>query len=77
MVKSIVSLLIVLFLTGCDDYTITGPPPYQSDKIEGYFINNSEIEFGLTSGQIKVHSRIVSRFETDDDKGNIKYEKHI
>jgi DNA-directed RNA polymerase subunit beta' len=52
-------------------------PPYQSDKIEGYFINNSEIEFGLTSGQIKVHSRIVSRFETIDDKGNIKYEKHI
>ena len=39
-------------------------PPYQSDKIEGYFTNNSEIEFGLTSGQIKVHSRIVSRFET-------------
>ena len=52
-------------------------PPYQSDKIEGYFTNNSEIEFGLTSGQIKVHSRIVSRFETIDDKGNIKYEKHI
>ena len=52
-------------------------PPYQSDKIEGYFINNSEIEFGLTSGQIKVHSRIVSRFETVDDKGNIKYENHI
>ena len=52
-------------------------PPYQSDKIEGYFTNNSEIEFGLTSGQIKVHSRIVSRFETVDDKGNIKYEKHI
>ena len=52
-------------------------PPYQSDKIEGYFINNSEIEFGLISGQIKVHSRIVSRFETIDDKGNIKYEKHI
>tara|TARA_B100000287_G_scaffold298470_1_gene281683 strand:- start:4572 stop:7328 length:2757 start_codon:yes stop_codon:yes gene_type:complete len=52
-------------------------PPYQSDKIEGYFIDNSEIEFGLTSGQIKVHSRIVSRFETIDEKGNIKYEKHI
>ena len=32
MVKSIVSLLIVLFLPGCDDYTITGPPPYQSDN---------------------------------------------
>ena len=52
-------------------------PPYQKDKVEGYFVNNSEIEHALEIGKIKVHSRIVSRFETVDKKGNIKYEKHI
>ncbi len=52
-------------------------PPYQSEKVEGYFVNSSEIEQGLESGNINVHSRIVSRFETLDEKNNIKYEKHI
>jgi len=51
-------------------------PSYQNDKIEGYFVNNAEIEHALEIGQIKVHSRIVSRFQTIDDKGNIKLEKH-
>ena len=52
-------------------------PSYQSDKVEGYFVNTSEIEHALETGQIKVHSRIVSRFETLDEKGKTKYEKHI
>ncbi len=51
-------------------------PPYQEKKIEGYFVNNSEIEQGLESGKIKIHSRIVSRFETVDEKGNQVFEKH-
>ncbi len=51
-------------------------PPYQTEKIEGYFVNSSEIEQGLESGKINVHSRIVSRFETFDEKGNIKFEKY-
>jgi len=51
-------------------------PPYQTDKVEGYFVNNSEIEHALETGQIKVHSRIISRFETIDVDGNIKLEKH-
>ena len=50
--------------------------PFQKDKIEGYFVNNSEIEQGLESGQIKVHSTIVSRFETADENGNKKIEKY-
>ena len=50
--------------------------PYQKDKVEGFFVNNSEIEFALENDQIKVHSRIVSRFETVDEKGNIKFEKY-
>ncbi len=52
-------------------------PPVQEERIEGYFINTSEIEHALETGQIKVHSRIVSRFETVDEKGNTKFEKHI
>ena len=52
-------------------------PPYQTDRVEGYFVNTSEIEHALEIGQIKVHSRIVSRFETIDEKGNSKFEKHI
>ncbi len=52
-------------------------PPYQTDRVEGYFVNTSEIEHALEIGQIKVHSRIVSRFVTVDEKGNTKYEKHI
>ncbi len=51
-------------------------PPYQEKKIEGYFVNNSEIEQGLESGKIKIHSRIISRFETIDEKGNQIFEKH-
>ncbi len=52
-------------------------PPYQSEKVEGYFINTSEIEHALEIGQIKVHSRIVSRFQTIDETGKQKFEKHI
>ncbi len=52
-------------------------PPYQSEKVDGYFVNTSEIEHALEIGEIKVHSRIVSKFETVDEKGNIKFEKHI
>ncbi len=52
-------------------------PPIQTEKVEGYFVNTTEIEHALETGQIKVHSRIVSRFETLDEKGNKKFEKHI
>ncbi len=52
-------------------------PPVQEERVEGYFVNTSEIEHALETGQIKVHSRIVSRFETVDEKGNIKFEKHV
>ena len=52
-------------------------PPYQSEKVEGYFVNTSEIEHALEIGQIKVHSRIVSRFATLDENGKEKFEKHI
>jgi len=51
--------------------------PYQTEKIEGFFVNTNEIEHALETNQIKVHSRIVSRFETVDENGKPKFEKHI
>ena len=51
-------------------------PSYQKDSIEGYFVNVSEIEHALEIGKIKVHSRIVSRFQTIDKEGNVKNEKY-
>ncbi len=51
-------------------------PPYQEDKIEGYFVNTDEILQALENGNIKIHSRIVSRFKTIDENGNIKFEKY-
>ncbi len=51
-------------------------PPYQENSIEGYFVNNSEIEQALETGSIKIHSRIISRFETVDENGKTKYEKY-
>ena len=50
--------------------------PFQTEKPDGYFINKDEIEHALSTGQIKVHSTIVSRFETVDENGNKKFEKH-
>ena len=47
-----------------------------TDKSAGYFLDADQIEFALSSGQIKVHSTIISRFETVDEKGNKKFEKY-
>ena len=51
-------------------------PPLQTVRIDGYFVNNSEIEHALETEQIKVHSRIISRFETVDENGNTKFQKY-
>jgi len=51
-------------------------PPFQTEKIEGYFTNTNEILQALENGHIKIHSRIISRFETVDEKGNKKIEKY-
>ncbi len=47
-----------------------------TDKPSGYFLDADQIEFALSSGQIKVHNTIISRFETVDEKGNKKFEKY-
>ena len=46
-----------------------------SEKPAGYFTNSDQIEFALSSGQINVHSTIISRYETVDEQGNKKIEK--
>ncbi|MDP6180846.1 MAG: DNA-directed RNA polymerase subunit beta', partial [Desulfatiglandales bacterium] len=50
--------------------------PINTDKIEGYFVDGSEIEQSLECNAINVHSRIISRFETIDEKGKIVKEKY-
>ena len=47
-----------------------------SDKPSGYFTNSDQIEFALSSGEINVHSTIISRYETVDEQGNKKIEKY-
>ncbi len=47
-----------------------------TDKPSGYFLNADQIEFALSSGEIKVHSTIISRFETIDENGKTKFEKY-
>ena len=42
----------------------------QDTKPVGYFLNLDEIAQGLENKSINVHSKIVSRFETVDEKGN-------
>ncbi len=45
-------------------------------KPKGYFTNISEIEQAIESGNISLHSDIICRYETIDEKGNKIFEKH-
>ena len=45
--------------------------PFQTDKPDGYFVNQMKLNM-LINRQIKVHSTIISRFETVDENGNKK-----
>jgi DNA-directed RNA polymerase subunit beta' len=45
-------------------------------KPKGYFSNVSEIEQALETKSISIHTIIICRFETIDDKGNKISEKH-
>ena len=50
--------------------------PKNTNVVEGYFVDASEIEHALESNAINVHSRIISRFNTVDEKGNNVFEKY-
>jgi len=45
-------------------------------KPKGYFTNITEIEQAIESKNISLHSEIICRFETIDEKGNKILEKH-
>ena len=42
----------------------------KNDKSNGYFSNVAEIEQALDTKNISIHSNIICRFETKDEKGN-------
>jgi len=48
----------------------------KKEKIKGYFSNVDEIEQAIDAGSITLHSKIISRFQTLDDKGNEVLEKY-
>jgi len=45
-------------------------------KIKGYFTNITEVEQAIESRSISLHSNIICRFESIDEKGNKIQEKH-
>jgi len=45
-------------------------------KVNGYFNTITEVEQAIDAKSISLHSNIICRFETVDDKGNIILEKH-
>ena len=47
----------------------------EKDKPNGYFINVAEIEQALEAKSISLHSNIICRFETVDEKGKQNYRK--
>ena len=48
----------------------------KDDKPKGYFVNVPEIEQSLEEKNISLHSKVISRFETVDEKGNKILETH-
>ena len=48
----------------------------EKDKPNGYFINVAEIEQALEAKSISLHSNIICRYETVDEKGNKILEKY-
>tara|TARA_Y100000590_G_scaffold152493_1_gene175076 strand:+ start:71 stop:3940 length:3870 start_codon:yes stop_codon:yes gene_type:complete len=48
----------------------------KDSKIKGYFTNVNEVEQALETKSISLHSNIICRFETIDDKGSKIFEKH-
>tara|TARA_Y100000590_G_scaffold19052_1_gene22595 strand:+ start:6951 stop:11126 length:4176 start_codon:yes stop_codon:yes gene_type:complete len=48
----------------------------EKTKSQGYFSNVAEIEKALDVKNISLHSTIISRYETVDEKGNKVVEKH-
>jgi len=48
----------------------------KEDKPKGYFTNVTEVEQAIESGSISLHTSVICRFQTVDEKGNKIQEKH-
>ena len=48
----------------------------KENKFRGYFVNVSEIEQALEVKSISLHSNVICRHETNDENGNVVFEKH-
>ena len=57
-------------------YLSQSMPTKNENKSNGYFSNVAEIEQGLETKSISLHSTIICRFETVDEKGNKVLEKY-
>ena len=57
-------------------YLSQEPLGAKDDKPQGYFLNTDQITLALESGDINIHSKIISRFETKDENGNQKFVKY-
>ncbi len=58
-------------------YLSQEPIESNEDKPKGYFLNNDQITLALENNNINIHTKIVSRFETKDEKGNQVFLKYI
>jgi DNA-directed RNA polymerase subunit beta' len=57
-------------------YLSQEPLNAKDDKPQGYFLNTDQITLALESGDINIHSKIISRFETKDENGKPKFVKY-
>ncbi len=57
-------------------YLSQEPLNAKDDKPQGYFLNTYQITLALESGDINIHSKIISRFETKDENGKQKFVKY-
>ena len=57
-------------------YLSQEPLNAKDDKPQGYFLNTDQITLALEAGDINIHSKIISRFETKDENGKQKFVKY-
>src|SRR5210317_234405 len=57
-------------------YLSQEPLENKDEKPQGYFLNINEIEQAIEYKNIHIHSKIISRFETLDEKGNTVFKKY-
>ena len=57
-------------------YLSQEPVGDKEEKPQGYFLNTDQIMLALENGDINIHTKIISRFETKDENGNQAFLKY-